>query len=58
MNEKGYKIHKSRLKNAFREKEDFFQSSDGLPEKHYGNETVLYKGSASERSDFFFSYFI
>ena len=59
MNKRDIKYVKSRLKNAFREKTDFFQRSDGLPEKHYGTETVPYKGSASERSDFFFfSYFI
>ena len=42
---------KSRLKNAFGKKVDFFQRSYGLTEITYGTENVPLKGSTSERSD-------
>ena len=53
LNRKGILVKnvKSRLKNAFEKKVDFFQRWDGLPEITYGTENVLFKGSTSERSD-------
>ena len=42
---------KSRLKNTFGKKVDFFQRSDGLPEIIYSTENIPFKDSTSERSD-------
>ena len=42
---------KSRLKNAFRKKADFFQRSGSLPEIVHGTENIPFKDSTSERSD-------